>query len=282
MLTGVFQAKKKDGTIYYRSNITCRSKHISLGSFSTEQDAHQAYLEASRILQDTKITIDLVLFSDFLLRHEKIVTLLNFRDNHIYIKNPIYMFRSYFSYYLTPEEIYKFDIDDLFYFSGHKLLKRGGHLYVNDYGMQVTVLSRYGIRNFAVAGRDYLFANQDPYDLRYENIININPFHGVRRSGSGTAVLYDTFIHIRGDFKIGSYRTLHEAAIAYNKAADLAHQHGVAKNFPTNFITELSAKEYAQAYVEVKISDKYKKYLKQLECNSSGRSLHSAAKTVRT
>ena len=264
MLTGVFQATKKDGTIYYRSNITYRSKHISLGSFPLETEAHQAYLEADQLLQNADITIDHVGFSDYLLHPEKIVTLLNFRDNNIYIKNPIYMFRSYFCYYLSPDEIYKFDIDDLFYFSSHKLLKRGGHLYVNDYGMQVTVLSRYGIRNFAVAGKDYLFANQDPYDLRYENIININPFHGVRQSSQNGAVSYHTYIHIRGDYQIGSYATLHEAAIAYNKAADLARQHGIAKNFPTNFITELSAKAYAQAYTEVEISEKYKKYLKQL------------------
>lgn len=264
MLTGVFQATKKDGTVYYRSNITYRSKHISLGSFPLESKAHQAYLEANRLLQDTGISIDHVCFSDYLLHHEKIVTLLNFRDNHIYIKNPIYMFRSYFCYYLTPDEIYKFDIDDLFYFSSHKLLKRGGHLYVNDYGMQVTILSRYGIRNFAVAGKDYLFANQDPYDLRYENIININPFHGVRQSSHNGSICYHTYIHIRGDYQIGSYTTLHEAAIAYNKAADLARQHGITKNFPTNFITELSAKAYAQAYTEVDISEKYKKYLKRL------------------
>lgn len=262
MLTGVYQAAKKDGTIYYRSNITYRSKHISLGSFDSEIGAHQAYLEADRLLQDTGITIGHVPFSDYILSHEKIVTLLNFRDNRIYIKNPIYMFRSYFSYYLTPDDIYKFDIDDLFYFSSHKLFKRGGRLYVNDYGMQVTVLSRYGIRNFAVAGRDYLFANQDPYDLRYENIININPFHGVRRSKQNGTVSYDTYIHIHGDYRIGSYSTMQEAAVAYNKAADLAHRYGITKNFPTNFITELSAKEYAQIYMKVEISEKYKKYLK--------------------
>lgn len=270
MLTGVFQARKKDGSIYYRANITYRSKHISLGSFPLETAAHQAYLEADCLLQDDSIRIDQIQFSDYLLKHEKIVTLLNFRDNHIYIKNPIYMFRSYFHYYLTPDEIYKFDIDDLFYFSEHKLLKRDGHLYVNDYGMQVTVLSRYGIRNFAVAGKDYLFANQDPYDLRYENVININPFHGVRRLNQNGIISYHTAIHIRGDYQIGVYDTLYEAAIAYNKAADLARQHGIAKNFPTNFITELSAKEYAQAYTEITISEKYKKYVKQLkECNRS-------------
>ena len=94
MLTGVFKSTKKDGRIYYRSNITYRSKHISLGSFQTEQDAHQAYLEADQMLQNTVVTIHNVPFTDYLLSHEKIVTLLNFRDNRIYIKNPIYMYRS--------------------------------------------------------------------------------------------------------------------------------------------------------------------------------------------
>ena len=79
--------------------------------------------------------------------------------------------------------------------------------------MQVTNLSRYGIRNFAVAGKDYAFANQDPYDLRYENVININPFHGVRQTKKNGIISYDTYIHIRGDYRIGSYATLHEAAI---------------------------------------------------------------------
>lgn len=262
MLPGVFRAVKKDGSIYYRANITFRSKHISLGSFATELYAHYAYLEAGRLLANRQITIANASFSSFLLKHEKVVALLNFRDNHIYIKNPIYMFRSYFHYYLTPDEVYKFDIDDLFYFSGHKLLKRGGHLYVNDYGMQVTVLSRYGIRNFAAAGKDYIFANQDPYDLRYENIININPFHGVRRCNKNGTVSYETYIHIHGDYRVGNYKTLREAAVAYNKAADMAHQYGVSKNFPTNFLTELSAREYAQTYVEVEVSDKYKRYLR--------------------
>ena len=49
-LPGSFQATKKDGTIYYRSSITYKNKHISLGSFSTDQEAHLAYVEANTIL----------------------------------------------------------------------------------------------------------------------------------------------------------------------------------------------------------------------------------------
>lgn len=261
MLPGVFRAQKKSGETYYRSNITCHSKHISLGSFPLETDAHRAYLEAGELLRDLETTVDNVSFSNYVLDFEKIITLLNYRDNKIYIKNPIYLFRSYFHYYLSPMEIYKFDIDDLFYFSGHKLLRRGGHLYVNDYGMQVTVLSRYGIRNYAVKDRDYRFANQDPYDLRYENIININPFHGVNCCNKNGNIVYQAYIHVNGDYQIGTYKTLNEAAIAYNKAADFARQHGIQKNFPTNYLAELSAQEYAQAYVGIEISKRFKKYV---------------------
>jgi len=261
MLQGVYKAAKKNGTVYYRSSITCRGRHISLGSFSTETDAHNAYLEAARLLTDSSVTIDNISFSSYLLHFEKLVLLLNFRDNNMYIKNPIYLMRHYFNYYLTPTEIYKFDTDDLFYFSEHKLLRRGGHLYVNDYGMQVTILSRYGIRNYAVPGKDYTFANQDPYDLRYSNIININPYHGVRQTAKGGIITYRTSIHINGDYQIGSYQTLPEAAIAYNKATDLARSHGINKNFQTNYLAELSGDAYARLYEQVTVSEKFIRYL---------------------
>ena len=58
MYPGVFLAKKKDGSIYYRSSFTYKSKHISLGSFSTEKLAHKAYLEAVQLTSSPKaITI---------------------------------------------------------------------------------------------------------------------------------------------------------------------------------------------------------------------------------
>ena len=50
LLPGVYKAKKKDSSIYYRASITYRGKHISLGSFSDESDANQAYLDAKSIL----------------------------------------------------------------------------------------------------------------------------------------------------------------------------------------------------------------------------------------
>ena len=57
-LPGSFKATKKDGTIYYRSSITYKNKHISLGSFSTDKEAHLAYLEANTLLSDSNITLD--------------------------------------------------------------------------------------------------------------------------------------------------------------------------------------------------------------------------------
>ena len=84
MLAGVYLAKKKDGTVYYRSNITFQNKHISLGSFPTEQLAHQAYEEAGQIL-NADITPGDYSINTFVLSFDKIISLMNFRDNHIYI-----------------------------------------------------------------------------------------------------------------------------------------------------------------------------------------------------
>ena len=92
----------------------------------------------------------------------------------MYIPNPIYLEKSYFTYHLEPDYALKFDIEDLFYYSSHKIMKRGSHLFVADYGSQLSVLQRYGIQSYAVEGRDYQFVNDDPTDFRYENIIIIN------------------------------------------------------------------------------------------------------------
>ena len=96
MLPGVYLANKKNGTIYYRSNINFSNKHISLGSFSTEEDAHAAYLEASALLSDFSIDLTNYLSHFSLLSHDKAIVLLNFRDNHRYFKNPIYLRKGYF------------------------------------------------------------------------------------------------------------------------------------------------------------------------------------------
>lgn len=263
MLAGVYLAKKKDGKIYYRSNITFNNKHISLGSFPTEQLAHEAYLEAGQILAANDSPADYGRRA-LTLSFDKIISLINFRDNHIYIKNPIYLHSNFFTYYLSPTEEFKFDIDDLFFYSSHRILRRQGHLYVNDYGMQVSLLSRYGIKSYAIRDRDYTFANGDSTDYRYSNILVLSKYSGVTTVNQNGTTRYRAAIHINGNYKIGTYSTEAKAAVAYNKAVDLAHEYGIAKNFTQNYVTEYSAREYADVYMRIKISRKYLEYLKSL------------------
>ncbi len=275
MQPGVYQTTRKDGTPSYRSSITYRNKHISLGSFSSETEAHHAYLEAASLLSGSGSLEDFLLLftagnesARFLkfpqLSFEKGISLLNFRDNRLYIANPIYLRKTYFSYYLSPSEELKFDIDDLFYYTRHKILRRKGHLFINDYGMQVTLLSRYGLKSYSVRHRDYEFANGDPSDLRYSNIIVINPFYGVTAFLHKGRTRYRTKIHINGNYTIGTYASAEKAAIAYNKAVDLAKKAGIQKNYPENYIDGFSAKEYAEIYTKLKISAKYTAYLETL------------------
>jgi hypothetical protein len=268
MQPGVYLAKKKDGTVYYRSNITYHSKHISLGSYDTEADANAAYQDAVRLTADHAVTLADVLTPHWTLSFDKRITLLNFRDNGIYIKNPIYLAKGYFIYYLTPALELKFDIDDLFYYSSHKILQRQGHLFVNDYGMQYSVLSRYGIRPYAVAGRDYIFRNGDFNDYRYANIVIINRYYGVLKSLRNGLPHYRAYIHINGNYTVGSYSSEEKAAIAYNKAVDMAKAAGIKRDFPENYVDTCTAKEYADIYTGLKLSKKYLSYLDTIRSSS--------------
>lgn len=261
MLTGVFSAVKKDGTPYFRSNITYQNKHISLGSYATEKLAHKAYLEASHIFSDTTLSLEYALLHSEILSYDKAVTLINFRDNHVYIKTPIYLRKNYFEYFLSRNRSLKFDIDDLFYYSSHRIQQRGGHLFVNDYGMQYNILSRYGIKSHGVAGKDFMFANEDSNDYRYSNIIIINSYAGVFQQNKNGKISYLARIHINGYFNLGIFDTAELAAIAYNKACDLARTNGIGRNFPVNYIETLSASEYAKLYTELSLPRKYLAYL---------------------
>ena len=174
MQKGVFQAKKKNGELYYRSSITKKGHHLSLGSFSTESEAANAYQTALRLYDDEDVTLLNLSAHHAPLSFDKAITILNHRDHGIYIKTPIYLRQGYFSYFLHGIGELKFDNDDLFYYSSHRILVHDGHLYVNDSGMQYGILARFGIKSYAVAGRDYRFANGDDHDFRYQNIIVIN------------------------------------------------------------------------------------------------------------
>lgn len=264
MASGVYKAQKKDGTVYYRANIHYHAKHVSLGSYATQAQAAEVYAKARALLADPSATLPHVFFQleYAVIPYDKIVILLNFRDNGMYLGTPIYLkSTNYFVYYLSPEIELKFDNDDLFYYSSHRILRRGGHLYTNDYGMQVSLLSRYGIKNYAVAGVDYEFVNGDPTDLRYANVRNINPYYGVSRIDNNGRISYLTRIHINGNYQIGIYSSETEAAIAYNQAVDLAKAAGIDRNYPTNYIAGLSASEYADIYTRIRVSRAYREYL---------------------
>ncbi len=252
---GVFEARKKDNTIYYRSSFTYKNKHISLGSFDTPKEAHLAYMEAGRLTRNTNLTLSKYNKKKHL-TFSKWVTIINFRDNGYYFKTPIYMKKKYFIYYLDEITELKFDVDDLFFYSTHTIMRRDGHLFVSDYGMQLNIKNRYGIKNFAVEGKDYLFVNGDNTDFRYGNIKIINRYTGVFREEKKGRTSYVSKIHINGDYIIGRYSKETDAAIAYNKAVDIVKKQGFDINYTINYIEDMSGREYAERYTAIKVSKK--------------------------
>ena len=253
-LPGVFIATKKDKTVYYRSSLTYKRKHISLGSFDSMIKAHLAYREGMSALHTDAMVEDYS--PNQLLSFDKWVSLINYRDNGIYFANPIYTRQNYFFYYLDPHLPLIFDIDDLFYYSSHKIMQRQGHLFVSDYGMQYNIRNRYGIKNYSIEGRDYRFVNGNSHDFRYENIEICNRFHGITQLHTTEGIRYKVKIHVRSYYLVGTYSDEVHAAIAYNKAADILRQNGIIKNHALNFIDGISNKEYADIYADLAVSPK--------------------------
>lgn len=264
MLPGVYQSFKKNGEIYYRASVTYRGKHISLGSYPCEESANKAYLLAVKILTDNSVSKIESYPEDCPLSFHKWVVLINYRDNHIYFKNPIYLKKRYFLYYLDINTCLRFDAEDLFYYAHHKIMKRGGHLFVSDYGMQVNILSRYGIKNYAVAGKDYLFVNGDHHDFSYQNIEIVNPYYGVTKVIKKGIIFYIAKIHINGDYLIGKYRSETEAAIAYNKAVLILRNKGLNRNYPQNYIEGVNEITYASIFQKLRISKKLMLYAESI------------------
>ena len=252
---GVYTAAKKDGSPYYRASITHKGKHISLGSFDNAEEAHRAYNQARLLLRDPKCGI-LDYHEPSPLPFEKWVCLVNFRDNGIYVVNPVYIMHKMFFYYLSPTEILKFDADELFFYSSHKIMRRGNHYFAADYGLQVNILNRYGIRSYAVEGRDYFFLNGDILDFRSSNLSIVNRYIGVTREVKRGRTIFRSRIHVRGNYIIGDYASEDEAAIAYNKAVDLLKFKGSKRNYTKNYLEHLSKEEYAAIYSRVKLSPK--------------------------
>lgn len=258
-LPGVYTAKRKDQSIYFRASLTYRNKHISLGSYDSAEGAHQAYLLAGSLLGDARITLNHYA-PDSPLAFSKWVSLLNYRDNGIYFATPIYIRPKFFYYYFSLSEFFIFDLEDLFYYSTRRISRRGGHYFVADYGMQVNIMSRYGVKNYAVEGRDYRFRNGNNQDMRYENVEIINRYNGVNTVHSDGKTRYQVKIHVKGNVNVGTYDTEEEAAIAYNKAADLLNKAGVAKAYTPNYMEGMSPAAYADLYASVKVSAGIRNY----------------------
>ena len=55
---------------------------------------------------------------------------------------------------------------------------------------------------------------------------------------------------------VGKYNSEAEAAIAYNKAADILIRNGIKKNFQLNYVEDLSPSQYADLYMRIKIAPK--------------------------
>ena len=273
MASGVYPAQKKDGTPYWRASVTHKGKHISLGSYDDETVAEHAYEEACELLRGAvkgKTSGDSISveesslgISDYsdrkrALAFDKWVALVNFRDNGIWCRGPIYLRKGYFEYYLSATEDYRFGPDDLFYDTHHAIQKRGGHLFVADYGMQVSVLSRYGVRPYSVPGRDYYFRNGDETDLRPGNLVIVNRYMGVCfEPGNRARGEYVARINTRPGITVvvGHYDTEEEAAVAYNKAIDILTLAGSTRAYTPNYLEDVSPAKYRVLYVGVKIRE---------------------------
>lgn len=268
---GVYTRLTKDGSLSYRASFTYKRKHLSLGSFTSEEAAFIAYQTALSITRNPSISIDDFDSSKTSLSFEKWVSIINFRDNGIYIRTPIYLKKSFFFYYLSPEIILKFDVEDLFYYSNHKILKRGNHLFLSDFGMQVSLVSRYGIKSFAVAGKDYVFLNGDSYDFRYANIKIINRYYGVSLEKEFPKPIYLAKININGTYIIGRYENEILAALAYNKVISLLKEAGFPKNYEENYIEEPQNSSIEKIYETIPIRKKLLKFISSLKDSKDNR-----------
>ena len=89
-----------------------------------------------------------------------------------------------------------------------------------------------------------------------KNIIILNRYRGVHQFAEKGFVKYKTVIHVKSNYVVGKYNTEAEAAIAYNKAADILLKNGIKKQFQQNYVEDLSPSQYADIYMKLKVSPK--------------------------
>ena len=192
-----------------------------------------------------------------------LIYLMDLLNNGSCLKLLTIKLNKYFLYFLKEHEVLQFSTDDLFYYSNHTIMSRGGYYFVNDYGMQTSILSRFGVRSHSVKGRDYVFKNGDTHDYRYENILVVNKYNGVSQFTKNGRIMYRTRIHINGDYILGEFSSEAEAAIAYNKAVDMLS--GLVNiTYTPNYIEGISSVEYASLYHNIILSKNFRNYVKSV------------------
>jgi len=137
---------------------------------------------------------------------------------------------------------------------------RGNHYFVADYGLQVSITARYGIKPYAREGTDFRFINGDSTDFRRENLEILCRYNGVTREQKNGQLCFTVRIHIKGNYLVGRYASETEAAIAYNKAIDILQKNGVKRKFVPNYIDGIPASKYAEIYTKLQISQKIRDY----------------------
>ncbi|MDE6318962.1 MAG: hypothetical protein K2M22_04520, partial [Lachnospiraceae bacterium] len=67
-------------------------------------------------------------------------------------------------------------------------------------------------------------------------------------------------IHVKGNVKVGVYRSEVEAAVAYNKAIDLLKKAGIDKAYTPNYMENMSPDAYASLYSSIRVSPRLTSY----------------------
>ena len=99
---GVSVRQRLSGKIDYRASLTYKGKHIALGSYDSKIAAHNAYEYGKKILKSKSVRLKNIPEAPPLY-YEKCVSLINVRDNGLYIANPIYLKKNFScTAYLRP------------------------------------------------------------------------------------------------------------------------------------------------------------------------------------
>ncbi len=240
-----------NGLLAYKLYFIYRGRKLYLGTYKSESLANEALKEAEYIVESTLGPLQ---YTPHAIPFKKYISLCNFRDNKVYIKNPIYIYHDYFCYFLSPTSHFTFDMKELMFFSSYKIFKRGNYIYTQDNVAQQSILSRFSIPPHAVLGVDYYFKNGNIYDFRSTNLEIHNGYKGVSKEVRNHKTFYSSRIFVEHTLVIGHYLSELEAAVAYNKAIDVLQTKGPTRDYIKNEFPYLTLSEYQEIYNRISIS----------------------------